>query len=82
MAAEALGEIADPRAEAALLGALSDASPEVQFFAAFALSAAGTRRSMPALAALAATRGTKTRFGTTAREARRALATIERRKTS
>lgn len=54
MVAEALADLGDRRAVAALIAALTDDSAEVRFWSAFALGRLGDRRALPELRRLAA----------------------------
>jgi HEAT repeat protein len=76
-AAEALNGYRDPRVVAALVTALEDPEPEVRFFAAFALSAAGDESALPALERLAAADEARVNdFGTVRDEAISAIEAI------
>lgn len=81
MAAEALGELGDARAEGVLLESLREGPAEVRFFAAFALGSLGSERSKAALTALARDdTDVVRRYGSVAKEARRALRRIALRR--
>jgi len=80
VAAEALGEIGDVRAERALREALSDRSAEVRLFAAFSLGNLGTEGSLAELSRVGKTDSAVVRnHGTVAAEARRAQRRVRNR---
>ena len=79
MVAEALADIADPDAVAALLAALADPSPEVRYWAAYALGRLGSGAVIPQLERLAGDDSEVPGFGTVSAEAARAIASIRAR---
>lgn len=79
-AAEALAYIRDRRSFSALLSALSDRSPEVRWWAAFALGEMGDKRALQALNQLAAKDSGRLQSGRSVRvEARRACQRLDQR---
>jgi len=83
MAAEALSDVRDRRAVPALLGALGDVSPEVRFWAAFALGELGDPQALPELERIAATdRAPVAGRGTVRKEAEAAIQRIREQDSS
>lgn len=77
--AEALAYIGDRRSSADLIAALSDRSPEIRFWAAFALATVGDDAAIPHLERLVDDATAISQFGTVGKEAREAIQEIKRR---